>query len=41
VIVWARRSAAHDCASALEQRFGAEQVVSFAVSRLGAGPVSL
>ena len=41
VIVWARRSAAHDCARALEQRFGAEQVVSFAVSRLGAGPTSL
>ena len=34
VIVWARRSTAHDCARALEQRFGTEQVVSFAVSRL-------
>lgn len=41
VIVWARRSAAHDCARALEQRFGAEQVMSFAVSPLGAGPASL
>jgi homoserine kinase len=38
VIVWARRSAAEDCALALEDRFGAETVVSLAVSALGAGP---
>jgi homoserine kinase len=37
VIVWARRSAAKDCALALEDRFGAETVVSLPVSPLGAG----
>jgi homoserine kinase len=40
VIVWARGAAALDCARALEQHFGTEKVVSFAVSPLGAGPTN-